>query len=129
MKKLKFTFALLSMGSLILAGCKKQETVTITKGIYYLNNKTPYTLHIEARKNGNVVALLTDSVPDSTMSHFCTVLNNTGGSVGPSEFFTEFKVIAHLPGGDSTFYEGVNDLNWEFNSLTETDREYALLID
>ncbi len=116
------------MGLLILAGCKKKETVTTTKGIYYLNNKTPYSLHIEARKNGNLVNLLADSVADSTMTHFCTVLNNTGGSVGPSEFFTEFKVLAHLPGGDSIFYEGVNDLSWEFNSLSDSDREYALTI-
>lgn len=90
--------------------CTKQP---VSVGYYYIGNHTSFDLKIEAYYNQTQIVLLDSVVEFNRFKLIYTGVEESGGGVNPSTFFTEFTVHAITAAGDSLIYQGVRNEDWE----------------
>jgi hypothetical protein len=100
----------------------------MSKGVYFIENKTTSDLKISASYNGEKIIFLDSLVEAGLLNHIYSVTEGSGGHVMPSNFFTEFKVFALTANGDSLVYDGVNNADWEASGNT-ADQDFILVVD
>jgi len=96
--KLSFLLMLLA----VLYTCDRTGPEPVSIGHYLIDNKTNFTLKLEADNTQ-----FDEDVPPDTIFHFFTIEVGSGGSAAPHHIFNHFSITAIINNADSTLYEGV----------------------
>jgi len=105
--KLSFFLMLLA----VLYTCDRTGPEPVSIGHYLIDNKTSFTLKLEADNTQ-----FDEDVPPDTIFHFFTIEVGTGGSAAPHHIFNHFFITAIINNVDSILYEGVypqDSEDWE----------------
>lgn len=110
------------------SSCRKPAD-PLSKANYYIQNKTALVLRVDALQGTAEVPLLKDSINPGLTEKFFTAIEGSGGNIYPSNFFTDFKISAITPNGDSIVYSGVKNNDWETENNDNANLELVLTIE
>lgn len=115
-------------GLVVLSACTKPEP--IEHGSYYLDNRTPYVLHLHIEQHWDEGHQLRDSIPPDTLLRFMDVTQGSGGHVLPSNFIKRFNVVRNDSLlGEVIEYEGVRNDHWQRMDLSPDRTDLVLVIE
>ncbi len=102
----------------------------IFEGFYYLDNRTPYVLNIEAMTPSGPsfpLPLMEEIVPSDTIVNFYSFQPGYDTDFAPTSVFGDFKVTADIGGKDSVIYQAVWNPDWEIREVTVGPHYYLTL--
>lgn len=115
-------------GLVVLSACTKPEP--IEHGSYYLDNRTPYVLHLRIEQHWDEGHQLRVSIPPDTLLRFMDVTQGSGGHVLPSNFIKRFSVVRNDSLlGEVIEYEGVRNDHWQRMDLSPDRTDLVLVIE
>lgn len=122
-------FLALSAVSIVLMYACRKKADPLIRANYYLQNKTTFTLRIDAVQGNAPVPLLKDTVRADATEKFFTATAGESGSVFPAAFFSGLQIFALTANGDSLVYAGVKNSDWKEENNENSTVELVLTVE
>jgi hypothetical protein len=88
----------------------------VAYGDYYITNDTMNMLVISAFDKSTVtmkIELLQNEINPGVKAHVFTAIENTGGHIMPSNFWSKFYVYNEIISDSTIIYSGIDDSDWQ----------------
>lgn len=113
---------------LLLVSCKNGDDVALFEGRYFVHNKTPLTLKVDAKDGGEFVLLENSQIAIGQSERAFTAEAETENGIRLSNFFTEFRIFVRIGIKDSVIYNRVRQSDWIEGERGDNFQEFTLEI-
>ena len=111
-----------------ISGCKEKVVVPDFEGRYFIDNKTPISIQVQAKDGADFLVLQNSQIAKASIEQIYATDGGSSAGALPTNVFTEFKVFVRTGIKDSVIYQGLNNSDWEVRNSGDDFSEYYLTI-